>query len=133
MSTSPVTYPPGSTAKTKKFFDQVKEEADDDSAYDRDRATAARLGSLETFMQAHQAVQISMQTQQADVLGQQAIFMQQVPGAAAEGPTTDKQVQDKQTKQTTQGKQVKDKQITDKQIKDKQKTDEAETQEGQER
>ena len=131
MSTSPVTYPPGSTAKTKKIFDQVKEEADDDSAYDRDRATAARLDSLETFMQAHQAVQISMQKQQADFLGQQAIFMQQV--LQQMGPTIDKQVQDKQTKQTTQDKQVKDKQITDKQIKDKQKTDEAETQEDQER
>ena len=88
MSTSPVTYPPGSTAKTTKKFDQVKEEAADESA---DRATAARLDSLENFMQAQQAVQISMQQQQAEFLGQQAIFMQQV--LQQMGPTT----QDKQT------------------------------------
>ena len=85
-------------------------------------------------MQAQQqAVQISMrmQKQQADFLGQQAIFMQQV--LQQMGPTIDKQVQDKQTKQTTQDKQVKDKQISSKQISSKQKTDEAETQEDQER
>ena len=69
MSTSPVTYPPGSTVKTKKTIDQVKEEADDDSAYHSGRATAARLDSLETSMQAQQALQISMQKQQADFLG----------------------------------------------------------------
>ena len=112
MSTSPVTYPPGSTAKTTKFFDQVKAEAADESA---DRATAARLDSLENFMQAQQAVQISMQQQQAEFLGQQAIFMQQV--LQQMGPTTgDKQTTDKQSKQhddrQTRNKQHDDKQIT---------------------
>ena len=133
MSTSLVTYPPGSAAKTKKIFDQAKTDRDKDdeldtmetnlSAYHRDRATAARLESLETFMQAQQAVQVSMQKQQADFLAQQAIFMQQV--LQQMGPTTiDKQATDKQTKQQHEDKQTK--QTTqDKQIKDKQKTDKA--------
>ena len=103
----------GSTAKTKKNVDQVKEEAEDDSADHMDRATAARLDSLETFMQAQHAVQISMQKQQADFLGQQAIFIQQV--LQQMGPTTldkqthkqTKQHDDKQTKQTTQDTQNK--------------------------
>ena len=110
MSTSPVTYPPGSTAKTKKIFDQAKEAADDDSADHRDRATAARLDSSENFMQAQQALQVSMQQQQADFLGQQAIFMQQV--LRQMGPTpTDKQAGTQNTqhddKQTTQIPQIK--------------------------
>ena len=79
---SPIAYPPGPATKTKQNFDRVKAEAEDDldtmeeklSAYHRDRETATRLGSLETFMQAQQAVQISMQKQQANFLGQQAIF-----------------------------------------------------------
>ena len=69
MSTSPVTYPPGSAAKTKKIFDQAKTNDEDEldsmeknlSDYHRDRATAARLESLENFMQAQQTVQVSMQ------------------------------------------------------------------------
>ena len=76
MSTSPVTYPPGSAAaaKTKKIFDQEKTDEDDElDNMGKDRATAARLESLETFMQAQQAVQVSMQKQQADFLAQQAI------------------------------------------------------------
>ena len=47
-------------------------------------------------MQAQQAMQVSMQQQQAEFLGQQAIFMQQMPQQM--GPTT----QDKQSKQTKQ-------------------------------
>jgi len=78
MSTSPVTYPPGSAAKTKKIFDRAKADDDDDlddmeknlSDFHRDRATAARLESLENFMQAQQAVQVGMQKQQADFLAQ---------------------------------------------------------------
>ena len=128
--TSPIAYPPGSAAKTKQFFNRVKAEADDDldtmeeklSAYHRDRATAARLDSLETFMQAQQAVriQVSMQKQQADFLGQQAIFMQQAlqpmgPTIIDEQTTDTQNTQrdDKQTKQTKQDKQTKDKQKTD--------------------
>ena len=80
-------------------------------------------------MQAQQAVQISMQQQQAEFLGQQAIFMQQV--LQQMGPTTidkqtgtqNKQHDDKQHKQTTQIKQIKQ---------HKQKTEE-ETQEDHER
>ena len=76
MSTSPVTCPPGSAAKTKQNFDRVEKEADDLdtmenslSAYHMEnRATAARLESLETCMQAQQAVQVGMQKQQADFL-----------------------------------------------------------------
>ena len=116
MSTSPVAYPPGSTAKTKTNFDQAKEATDDDSTDHRDRATAARLGSLESFMQAQQALQVSMQQQQqhqADLLRQQAIFMQQ--SLQQMGPTpTDKQTgtqnkqhDDKRTTQITQIKQNK--------------------------
>ena len=108
MSTSPVTYPPGSTAaaKTKKIFDQAKTNDEDEldsmekslSDYHRDRATAARLESLENFMQAQQTVQVSMQKQQADFLAQQTIFMQQV--LQQMGPTTiEKQETDTQTKQ----------------------------------
>ena len=85
-------------------------------------------------MQAHQAVQVSMQKQQADFLAQQAIFMQQV--LQQMGPTTiEKQETDTQTKQREdkQNKHMSSKQISSKQIRSKQKTDEAETQEDQER
>ena len=125
MSTSPVKYPPGSTAaaKTKKIFDQEKTDEDDEpDDMGDDRATAARLKSLENFMQAQQAIQVSMQKQQADFLAQQAIFMQQM--LQQMGPTTnDKQVTDTPTKQR-EAKQTM--QMTaDKQIRSKQKTDEA--------
>ena len=138
MSTSPVTYPPGSAAKTKKIFDQAKTNDEDEldsmeknlSDYHRDRATAARLESLENFMQAQQTVQVSMQKQQADFLAQQTIFMQQV--LQQMGPTTVEKQTDTQTKQR-ENKQISSKQISSKQLSSKQKTNEAETQEDQER
>ena len=83
-------------SRRRQTFNRVQAEAEGDldtmehklSAYHKDSETATRLESLENFMQAQQAVQISMQKQQADFLEQQAIAMQQV--LQQMGPTTTK-------------------------------------------
>ena len=130
-TTSPISYPPGSTTKPFANFNKLQKEAAEDidttetklEMYRKATETTARLERLETFMKNQQQVQLGMQKQQADFQKQQAIFMQQV--LQQMGPTTDTQTTDKQTKQmknkqTTQFTQIKQ----TKQTKNTQKTKE---------
>ena len=107
-TSSPISYPPGSTTKPVANFNKLQNEAAEDigamatklDMYRKATETTARLESPENFMKNQQQVQLGMQKQQADVLKQQAIFIQQV--LQQMGPTTDKQTKQIKNKQTTQ-------------------------------